>query len=147
MCSYLWFDQIFSVILIWLTNRKNSMKLHRGKNDFLSQIILAILIIPAFLIILCSENVVFSNKTRIWRLCEIIIPAGVIGGNTVVYELLCKFNKRLSSLNYIGMYSHTWVSAIQLLIDKVVLRIRLRILNFLEFHELLNQSNFLTLFE
>ena len=31
----------------------------------LPQIIPAILIIPAFLILLCSENVVFSNKTRI----------------------------------------------------------------------------------
>ena len=55
----------------------------------LPRIIPAILIIPAFLIILCSENVVFSNKTRIWRLYEIIIPAGLICGSTVL-----KQNKR-----------------------------------------------------
>ena len=43
----------------------------------------AILIIPVFLIILCRENVVFSNKTRIKRLCEIIIPVGLTWGYTV----------------------------------------------------------------
>ena len=41
------------------------------------------LIIPAFLILLFSENVVFSNKTLIWGLCEIIILAGLKWGNTV----------------------------------------------------------------
>ena len=51
----------------------------------LPRIIPAILIIPSFLTILCSENVVYSNKTRIWRLCEIIIPAGLIWGNTVYH--------------------------------------------------------------
>ena len=51
----------------------------------LPRIIPATLIIPSILTILCSKNVVFSNKTRIWRLCKIIIPAGLIWGNTV-YE-------------------------------------------------------------
>ena len=50
----------------------------------LPRMIPATLIIPAILTILCSGNVVFSNKTRIWRLCKIIIPAGLIWGNTVV---------------------------------------------------------------
>ena len=50
----------------------------------LPRIIPATLIIPAILTILCSGNVVFSNKTRIWRLCKIIIPAGLIWGNTVI---------------------------------------------------------------
>ena len=40
-------------------------------------------IIPATVIISSSENVVFSNKTRIWRLCKILIPAGLIRGHTV----------------------------------------------------------------
>ena len=40
-------------------------------------------IIPAFLTTLCSENVVFSNKTRIRRLCEIILLMCRIWGNTV----------------------------------------------------------------
>ena len=40
-------------------------------------------IIPAFLTILCSEYVVFSIKTRIRRLCEIIILMCLIWGNTV----------------------------------------------------------------
>ena len=54
----------------------------------LSRIILATLIIPAIriLTILCSRNVVFSNKTCIWRLCKIIIPAVLIWGNTVVQK-------------------------------------------------------------
>ena len=39
-------------------------------------------IIPAILIILCCRNLVFSNKPRIWRLCKIIIPTGLIWANT-----------------------------------------------------------------
>jgi hypothetical protein len=48
-------------------------------------IIPATLIIPAILISLCRRNVVFSNKTRIWRLHRIIIAAGLIWGNMVFY--------------------------------------------------------------
>ena len=59
----------------------------------------AILEILAFLIILWSENIVFSNKTRIWRLCEIIIPASLIWGNTVVQKVYewpgCYFAKMI----------------------------------------------------
>ena len=55
----------------------------------LCQIIPVILIIPSILTILCSENVVFSNKTRIWRLCEIIKPAGLIWGNAVCEKRQC----------------------------------------------------------
>ena len=52
----------------------------------LPRIIHATLIILAILITLCigNWNVVFSNKTRIWRLHETIIPAGLIWGNTVM---------------------------------------------------------------
>ena len=43
----------------------------------LPRIILAILIIPSSLTILCRETVVFSNKTRISQQCEIIMTAGL----------------------------------------------------------------------
>ena len=51
----------------------------------------AILVIPVIQIILCSENVAFFNKTCIWRLCEILIPVGLIWGNTVF---------RMKQINY-----------------------------------------------
>ena len=40
-------------------------------------------IISAILTILCIRNVVFSNKTRIWRLCKMIVPACLIWGIAV----------------------------------------------------------------
>ena len=37
----------------------------------------------AILKILSSGNIVFSNKTCIWRLCKIILPTSLIWGKTV----------------------------------------------------------------
>ena len=61
-------------VVIWL---KNFLKYRISSYKTLPWII------SAFLMLLCSENVVFSYKTGNRRLCEIIIPAGLIWGFTV----------------------------------------------------------------
>ena len=76
-CFVLWPCNILQhTVLVHYNYRISSYKT-------LPRIIPATLIIPAILITLCRGNVVFSNKTRIWRLHEIIIPAGLIWGDTV----------------------------------------------------------------
>ena len=108
---------------------------HISSYKALPRIIPAILIIPAFLIILFSENVVFSNKPRIWRLHKIMIPAGLIWGNTVysqtVFWLICfedlKNMTVLPSetklpLKTIHTYQTTFDGIIKVLVPKYVLQ-------------------------
>ena len=85
------FSTIFNSCLHigWLGFKRLNISYHISSYKALPWIIPATLIIPAILTILCSRNVVFSNKTRIWRLCKIIIPAGLIWGNTVCIVSPC----------------------------------------------------------
>ena len=71
-------------------------------------------IIPAILTILCSMvNVVLSTKTCIWRLCKIIISAGLIWGNTIFSaDSQCWVFKQLYVIFWIN-WRKKWVGLIK----------------------------------